>query len=160
MSAPVDAVRRAVHEVPDPELPFLTIGDLGIVRDVRLPETSDGTVEIDITPTYTGCPATEAIADAVADAVRAVGHAHVRVRSVLAPAWSTDWISDTGRDKLREAGISPPGPAGTVGLGLPPACPRCGSALTRELSFFGSTACQARYVCGACLEPFDHVKPL
>jgi ring-1,2-phenylacetyl-CoA epoxidase subunit PaaD len=104
----------------------------------------------------------ETIAEAVTAAVRATGRSRVRVRSVLSPAWTTDWITAEGRRKLRSAGIAPPGPVepGLVGLALPPQCPRCDSALTRELGFFGSTACKARYVCASCHEPFEYVKPI
>ena len=157
-----ERVTQAVHDVLDPELPVVTIGELGIVRAVRVPDNAAATVEVEITPTYTGCPATEAIAAAVTEAVRAAGRPDVRVRSVLSPAWTTDWITPEGHRKLGEAGIAPPCPAGTgpVGLALPPRCPRCDSALTRELGFFGSTACRARYVCGSCREPFEYIKPI
>lgn len=151
---------RVVADLPDPELPFVTIGDLGIVRAVRV--SPQGGVHIDITPTYTGCPAIEAITEAIEDAVAAAGHLEVEVRTVLSPAWSTDWISEAGRRKLRAAGVAPPGPVtgSAVTLALPPRCPRCDSALTRSLGFFGSTACKARYVCTTCQEPFEHMKPI
>ena len=155
-----EEVTLAVHGVLDPELPAITIGELGIVRAVRVPV--DAAVEVHITPTYTGCPAVEVIIDAVIQAVRATGRPDVEVRSVLSPAWTTDWISPEGRRKLSEAGIAPPGAAGNgpIEMMLPPRCPRCRSALTRELGFFGSTACKARYQCSACHEAFEYVKPI
>jgi ring-1,2-phenylacetyl-CoA epoxidase subunit PaaD len=153
------AVARAV---PDPELPVLTLGDLGVIRDLRV--AGDGAVEVDLTPTYTGCPATEVIADDVRDALRRVSgyQIRVRVRTVLAPAWTTDWMSETGRRKLREYGIAPPRPAaeGPVTLAFPVRCPRCGSADTREVSHFGSTPCKALWTCRSCSEPFDSFKAL
>lgn len=151
---------RVVSDLPDPELPFVTIGDLGIVRTVRV--SQEGTVHIDITPTYTGCPAIEAITEAIVEAVIVAGHPEVEVRTVLSPAWSTDWISEAGRRKLHAAGIAPPGPVtgSAVTLALPPRCPRCDSGLTRSLGFFGSTACKARYLCTTCQEPFEHMKPI
>ncbi|HEY0486847.1 MAG TPA: 1,2-phenylacetyl-CoA epoxidase subunit PaaD [Mycobacteriales bacterium] len=149
-------LRAAAGAVPDPELPVLTLDDLGIVRDLRI--TGDGTVEVDLTPTYTGCPATEVIAADVAAAIRSAGASRVSVRTVLAPAWTTEWITAEGRRKLREHGIAPPGPV--VALTLSARCPRCGSADTREVSRFGSTPCKALWTCRACLEPFDAVKAL
>ena len=104
-----DALLAVARAVPDPELPVLTLGDLGVIRDLRV--AADGAVEVDLTPTYTGCPATAVIADDVQDALRRAGAHQVRVRTVLAPAWTTDWMSQTGRRKLREYGIGPPGPA-------------------------------------------------
>jgi ring-1,2-phenylacetyl-CoA epoxidase subunit PaaD len=161
-AAPAGDVVRAIHDVADPELCVVTIGDLGIVRDVRVPQTAEAAVEVDLTPTYIGCPAVEAIIDAVTEAVRAKGYPDVRVRSALSPAWSTDWITPDGRRKLHAAGIAPPGPAqdGPIGLAMPPDCPRCGSALTRELGLFGSTLCLSRYVCSSCREPFEYVKSI
>jgi len=154
------AVARAV---PDPEIPVLTLGDLGVIRDLRVAE--DGTVEVDLTPTYTGCPATAVIADDVRGALRRVGAVHVRIRTVLAPAWTTDWMSETGRRKLREYGIAPPGPAahaagGPVLLAFSARCPHCGSADTREVSHFGSTPCKALWTCRSCAEPFESFKAL
>ena len=151
------AVARAV---PDPELPVLTLGDLGVIRDLRV--AADGAVEVDLTPTYTGCPATAVIADDVQDALRRAGAHQVRVRTVLAPAWTTDWMSETGRRKLRADGIAPPGPAagGPVTLAFSVRCPRCGSPDTREISHFGSTPCKALWTCRSCAEPFDYFKAL
>lgn len=154
MSATTSDVDALVRDVEDPELPHVTIGDLGIVRDVRV----DGrTVTVVLTPTYTGCPATEQIRDDVAAAVRSVGFEPV-VEIALSPAWTTDWITERGRARLAAAGIAPPPPAGHVEL--PPACPRCGSVRTRLVTSFGSTACKAAYTCGACLEPFEAFKAL
>ncbi|HUB21772.1 MAG TPA: 1,2-phenylacetyl-CoA epoxidase subunit PaaD [Streptosporangiaceae bacterium] len=153
----------AARAVPDPELPVLTLGDLGVIRDLRV--AGDGAVEVDLTPTYTGCPATAVIADDVRDALYRAGVHQVRVRTVLAPAWTTDWMSETGRRKLREYGIAPPGPAahadgGPVRLAFSARCPRCGSADTREVSHFGSTPCKALWTCRSCAEPFDSFKAI
>ena len=167
MTMPAPGSRAALlavaQAVPDPELPVLTLGDLGVIRDLRV--AGDGTVEVDLTPTYTGCPATAVIADDVRGALTRVGAVHVRIRTVLAPAWTTDWMSETGRRKLREYGIAPPGPAahaagGPVVLALSARCPRCGSADTREVSHFGSTPCKALWTCRSCAEPFDSFKAL
>jgi ring-1,2-phenylacetyl-CoA epoxidase subunit PaaD len=147
--------RAVAGAVADPEIPVLTLADLGIVRDVRV--TGDGTVEVDLTPTYTGCPATAVIAADVEAALRAAGAARITVRTVWSPAWTTDWISTAGRRKLREYGISPPGP---VALSVSVRCPRCGSPDTRETSRFGSTPCKALWTCRACLEPFDAFKAI
>lgn len=148
-----------VRDIEDPELPHVTIGDLGIVRDVSV----DGrTASVSLTPTYTGCPATEQIRDDVEAAVRAAGY-EPDVRMVMSPAWTTDWITERGHERLREAGIAPPPPAtepGTIPVALPVACPRCASRRTRLISQFGSTACKSSYVCDACTEPFEHFKAL
>jgi ring-1,2-phenylacetyl-CoA epoxidase subunit PaaD len=167
----VTAVReeaRAVAEtVTDPELPMLTLADLGVLRDVR---TERGTVVVEITPTYTGCPAMGVMRADLVRALREAGYPEVDVRTVLAPPWSTDWISSDGRRKLAEAGIAPPGsaparPSGPVPLQLGPtvralSCPLCGSADTEELSPFGATACKDLHRCRGCGEPFEHVKEL
>jgi ring-1,2-phenylacetyl-CoA epoxidase subunit PaaD len=144
----------SVAAVPDPELPMVTIEDLGILRDVRV---EDGVVHVTITPTYAGCPAMEAIR---ADIEAALPDEQVVVHTVLAPAWSTDDLSDEGRRKLAEAGIAPPGRGPATDLVLTVRCPQCGSPDTRELSRFGSTACKALWVCTACAEPFDRFKEL
>jgi ring-1,2-phenylacetyl-CoA epoxidase subunit PaaD len=159
---------RAVAEtVTDPELPMLTLADLGVLRDVRV---EDGTVVVEITPTYTGCPAMGVMRADLVLALREAGFADVDVRTVLSPAWTTDWISTAGRRKLAAAGIAPPGQApvrspGPVPLQLGPtrrtaACPQCGSADTVEQSEFGATACKALRRCRACGEPFEHVKEI
>lgn len=165
MSAPtlpaLAALRAAAGAVPDPEIPVLTLDDLGIVRDVRV--SAGGTVEVDVTPTYTGCPATAVIAADVEAALREAGAPAARVRTVLAPAWSTDWMSADGRRKLREYGIAPPGTvrAGRpVRLTLSARCPRCGSTDTREVSRFGSTPCKSLWTCRSCAEPFDSFKSI
>lgn len=155
------ALLAAARAVPDPELPVLTLGDLGVIRDLRVAD--DGAVEVELTPTYTGCPATAVMADDVRDALRRAGADQIRIRTVLAPAWTTDWMSETGRRKLREYGIAPPWPAarsaaGAVKLALSARCPRCGSADTREVSHFGSTPCKALWTCRSCAEPFDSFK--
>jgi ring-1,2-phenylacetyl-CoA epoxidase subunit PaaD len=152
------AIRRRVADVLDPELPMITIADLGILRGV---EVSDGGVRVLITPTYAGCPAMEAIAD---DIVAALAPLPVVVETVLAPAWTTDWITADGLAALAAAGIAPPGPArqqsGSVSLSLAVRCPQCGSLETAELSRFSSTACKSLRVCTSCREPFDQVKAL
>ena len=155
----LNAVRELVATIPDPELPMVSIADLGILRDVRVDD--DGQVVVEITPTYSGCPAVDAIRDDIRRALDAAGVAG-RVDVVLSPAWTTDWISDTGRQALADAGIAPPAPrVGTrVSLGLGIRCPLCGSMHTRELSHFGSTACKALWVCERCHEPFDRFKEL
>jgi ring-1,2-phenylacetyl-CoA epoxidase subunit PaaD len=159
--------RAVAGAVLDPELPVVTIEDLGVLRDVRL--APDGAVEVDLTPTYSGCPALDAIRADVAAALRAEGFAEVRLRTVLAPAWTTDWMSAQGRRRLAAAGIAPPGPAsgsgsgsgsGSVSVRVAVRCPRCGSPETREVSRFGSTACKALWRCRACDEPFDAFKAL
>ena len=148
--------------VPDPEIPAISVTDLGIVRDVQADE--DG-VDVVVTPTYSGCPATEAIERSIREALAAAGARAVRVRQQLSPAWSTDWIAEDARERLRAYGIAPPGEcAGAVErpLSFVPrvACPRCESADTERLSQFGSTACKALYRCRACREPFEYFKPL
>lgn len=156
-------LRAAAGAVPDPEIPVLTLDDLGILRGLEV--TSDGTVEVRLTPTYTGCPATEVIAADVERTLLEAGAPRVVVRTVLAPAWTTDWITEAGRTKLREYGIAPPdgtGPVapGAVAVTLSARCPRCGSLRTREISRFGSTPCKALWSCRDCGEPFDSFKAL
>ncbi len=152
--------RALAAAVADPEIPVLSIADLGVLRDVRV----DGErVVVDITPTYSGCPAMDAIRDDIILALTADGFADVVVRLVLSPAWTTDWMSEDGRRKLVEYGIAPPsGRAahreGPIRVTLTVKCPRCGSLDTREVSRFGSTSCKALFECHACLEPFDHFK--
>jgi ring-1,2-phenylacetyl-CoA epoxidase subunit PaaD len=160
-------VQRAwdvLNTVLDPEVPALSVCDLGIVRDVVA--HADG-VEVVLTPTYSGCPATEVIEQAVIDAVNDAGLGPTRVTLQRAPAWTTDWISDEGRTKLRQYGIAPPGRCvdtteRPIRFHAAPAvdCPRCGSPRTRRLSAFGSTACKSLYRCLACAEPFEHFKPI
>ena len=148
-----------VREIEDPELPHVTIGDLGIVRSV---DVEGRTATVLLTPTYTGCPATEQIRDDVAETVRAAGF-EPEVRMVMSPAWSTDWITPRGHERLRAAGITPPppvDPSGAIPVAAPVACPRCDSRQTRLISEFGATACKASYVCNACSEPFEAFKAL
>ncbi|MEM8903939.1 MAG: 1,2-phenylacetyl-CoA epoxidase subunit PaaD [Actinomycetota bacterium] len=154
-----DAARLAA-EVPDPELPHVTLGDLGVIRDVV--EHGDR-VEVVVTPTYTACPATEMICGQIVETL-AEHHITAEVTLTLSPPWSTDWITDRGRERLRQAGIAPP-PSGVgddleVVLDLPVACPRCGSHRTRRHSDFGATACKSMYSCEACREPFERFKPI
>ncbi len=144
-------VRHCLEQVPDPEIPVLSVVDLGIVRHIVI--DPDGTVEVGLSPTYSGCPATALIRAQVASALRDGGWRDARIVEVLAPAWTTDWISAEGRRKLHDYGIAPP----TAG---PVACPQCGSQDTRKLSEFGSTPCKALHRCAHCLEPFDHFKCL
>jgi ring-1,2-phenylacetyl-CoA epoxidase subunit PaaD len=166
---PVGAVARAwgaLAGVPDPEVPCVSIVELGIVREVR----EDGAaLVVAVTPTYSGCPATDVIMADIVAALERVGIAQARVEMLLAPAWTTDWIAPEGRDKLRAFGIAPP-PAVAQPVdvaGISPlrrraeavACPRCGATATRLVAQFGSTACKAQYRCEACLEPFDYFKP-
>jgi ring-1,2-phenylacetyl-CoA epoxidase subunit PaaD len=151
--------RAAAATVLDPEMPVLTIEELGVLRDVEL---LGERVVVTVTPTYSGCPAMEAIEHDVADAVRGAGFAEVEVRRVLAPAWTTDWMSEAARQKLRASGIAPPtghaAVSGPVELSLAVRCPRCGGHTTRELSRFGSTSCKSLWMCADCAEPFDHFK--
>lgn len=152
--------------VADPEVPALSVCDLGIVREVL--DRGDA-LEVVLTPTYSGCPATEVIAHAVVDAIEAAGLGPARVRLRRAPAWTTEWISAEGRRKLHACGIAPPGPA-PADAAVPihivgrradaVACPRCASDRTERLSAFGSTACKSLYRCLACREPFEYFKPL
>lgn len=160
---------QLLGEVADPEIPALSVLDLGIVRDVV--ESADGRgVVVTVTPTYSGCPATEVIQADIRRALASTYH-EVEVRVELSPAWTTDWLTDAGREKLRAFGIAPPAgnvmgatpPAGRALLPLtiddrPDACPRCGSAEVERLSAFGSTPCKALWRCGACREPFDYFK--
>jgi ring-1,2-phenylacetyl-CoA epoxidase subunit PaaD len=158
----VTSAREAVAAVVDPEIRVITIDELGILRDVDV-DAASGRVTVTITPTYTGCPAMDVIRDDIRRALYLAGHPDTEVVTVYAPAWSTDWISESGRGKLAAAGISPPGPVrrGTpVPLTLTLRCPRCDSTETEQLSRFGSTACKALWRCRACAEPFDHIKPL
>ena len=158
-----EAVRAALGRVPDPEIPVISIIDLGIVRGVAV----DGqAVEVTITPTYSGCPAMHAIEEDVNASLRALGFSQVTLKTVLAPAWSTDWIAPEARERLREYGIAPPHTVRGEDshrihlFSRSVACPRCGSENTERLSEFGSTACKALYRCVECREPFDYFKAL
>jgi len=173
-----DAVARAwevLGSVADPEIPVLSVVDLGIVRDVR---AGDGAVDVTVTPTYSGCPATQVIEASIRRALAEAGF-EATVRTALAPAWTTDWITPAGREKLVRFGVAPPcartdgAPPRSAGAGGVPApvrlfrstpaavaCPRCGAADTERLAEFGSTACKALYRCRTCREPFDYFKPI
>ena len=166
----LQAARDIAAAVPDPELPMVTLADLGILRGVTV---QDGHLVVTITPTYSGCPAIAEIAHDLRHRLGQAGFADVTVRTELAPAWSSDWITAEGRSKLRTAGIAPPGPArrrqappGPVPLTLtatrrePVPCPRCGSADTTQTAAFGATACKALFRCDACREPFEYVKEI
>ncbi|WP_439814041.1 1,2-phenylacetyl-CoA epoxidase subunit PaaD [Zavarzinia sp. CC-PAN008] len=142
------AIWSVLEGVPDPEIPVVSVVDLGIVRAVE----AEGQGAVVLTPTYSGCPATHAIALSVRAALDGAGFDQVAVTTRLAPAWTTDWISAQGREKLRRYGIAPPSPAARV------ACPQCGSAATEEISRFGSTPCKALWRCLDCREPFDRFK--
>lgn len=149
-------IKDAVSAVLDPELPLITIADLGILRGVEVQGTH---AKVTITPTYSGCPAMEAIAGEVRAAATAAGATDVEVVTVLSPAWTTDWITETGRNTLAEHGIAPPGPrTGPVSLQLAVRCPQCASLNTRELSRFSGTACKALHACNDCKEPFERMK--
>lgn len=159
-----EIVRSWLDEIPDPEMPAVSITDLGIVRDVRLAD--DGVLEVALTPTYSGCPATQAIREDVARTLEEHGIRPARIVVQLSPAWTTDWITARGRKRLQRYGIAPPhkapieGPPlenGPVVLSIK--CPHCGSPDTREQSHFGSTPCKALHRCNNCREPFDYVKP-
>ena len=161
LSAGRSAAWRIAAGLPDPELPVVTIADLGILRDVT--EDDQGRVHVQITPTYSGCPAMESIRTDLVDALTAAGYQQVAVEFVLAPAWTTDWMTEEAKAKLEAYGVAPPGPRptdGSVPVALTVRCPQCGSPDTRESSRFGSTACKALWVCRSCREPFDHFKTL
>jgi ring-1,2-phenylacetyl-CoA epoxidase subunit PaaD len=160
-STTMTRAREIAAAVLDPELPMVTIEDLGILRDVTVDDQCR--VHVTITPTYSGCPAMETIRADLVDSLTMAGYRHVDVEFVLSPAWSTDDLTDTGRQRLADAGIAPPGPVpegGAVPLTLSVRCPQCGSLDTRESSRFGSTACKSLWVCRSCREPFDHFKAL
>jgi ring-1,2-phenylacetyl-CoA epoxidase subunit PaaD len=141
------AIMAVLDTVPDPEIPALSITDLGIVRGF-----ADHPPRVQVTPTYTGCPATMAIEQMVRAALDQAGFSGVRIERLLFPPWTTEWITPRGRERLRAYGIAPPSPSATA------ECPRCGSADTVEVSRFGSTPCKAQWRCNACLEPFDRFK--
>ncbi|SEM83142.1 phenylacetate-CoA oxygenase subunit PaaJ [Cryobacterium sp. TMT1-3] len=160
------AAWRIAAQVVDPEIPVLTIEDLGVLRSVTV---TDDAVAVTLTPTYSGCPAMDAMRDDVLEVLTSAGYENVAVRLVLSPAWTTDWMSEIGKAKLREYGIAAPtghatarasGPAGPISLKMAVKCPRCSSLNTRELAHFGSTSCKSLYECRDCLEPFDYFKVL
>ena len=145
-------------DVPDPEIPVVSVVDLGIVRNINI---GDDTVEVEVAPTYSGCPATEVIESSILEKLVDEGLKGVSIKRVLSPPWTTDWITESGRDKLRDYGIAPPvGSASKrelLGKGAVH-CPRCGTSQTTVVSEFGSTACKASYKCDECLEPFEYFK--
>ncbi|HXF45798.1 MAG TPA: 1,2-phenylacetyl-CoA epoxidase subunit PaaD [Burkholderiaceae bacterium] len=157
------AAWEALGRVPDPELPLVSITELGIVRDL---EVRDDAVHVVVTPTYAACPATELIDREIERALAAAGAQAVRIERRLAPAWSTDWIAPAARARLKLAGIAPPGRIEEAPVAFVPraaariACPRCNSTDTERLSEFGATACKALYRCRACREPFEYFKPI
>jgi ring-1,2-phenylacetyl-CoA epoxidase subunit PaaD len=158
--AQLQRARAIAGAVVDPEIPVLTLDDLGVLRGV---DWRDGQIVVRVTPTYTGCPAVLAIELAIGAALRDAGLGDARVERVLSPAWSTDEITPAGRDKLKAYGIAPPAHAGRVARLFADetvACPRCGSTHTSKLSEFGSTACKAQWRCDVCHEPFDYFKCL
>lgn len=171
----LSAIWYALEAVPDPEIPVVSVVELGIVRGVEWSAADPATLVVRVTPTYSGCPATELIMTAIRDAMAALGIAQVRVEIALAPAWTTDWITPDAKRKLRDYGIAPPSGTGLATgniaqvevTGISPLrradvivpCPRCGSTQTKLVSQFGSTACKAQYRCEDCLEPFDYFKP-
>lgn len=160
-AAAVTHAWTTLQEVTDPEIPVLSVVDLGLIR--RLDIGADGVLEVDLAPTYSGCPAMAVIRGAIEAALRAAGLGSVRINEVLAPAWTSDWLSAEGRQKLLRYGIAPPVKAVDTPRGIWRAativhCPRCDSTATEELSHFGSTPCKALYRCQGCLEPFEHFK--
>ena len=141
------AIMAAIADVPDPEIPVLTIGDLGIIRGFVADPP-----RVRISPTYTGCPATVAIEHSIREALDQAGFHDVHIERVLFPPWSTDWITERGRERLKAYGIAPPNPSATT------ECPQCGSSDTEEVSRFGATPCKAQWRCKSCLEPFERFK--
>lgn len=153
------AVWHALAQVPDPEIPVVSIVDMGMVRAV---EVDGERVSVTFTPTFSGCPALHVIRQSIEDAVRGLGAADVEVKSTLTPPWTTDWINADARERLRQYGIAPPAPAGDSQLLTlepePTRCPRCGSLNVQMTASFGSTLCKRLYVCGSCREPFEGFK--
>jgi ring-1,2-phenylacetyl-CoA epoxidase subunit PaaD len=163
----MDAIWAALDAIPDPEIPVISLVELGVVRDVAW---RDDQLVVTLTPTYSGCPATEVIAADVAAALADAGIVGARIETRLSPPWTTNWIAPAAKTRLAEYGIAPPGTRAAVQaidigglrspkLAPPVPCPRCGSTRTRELSRFGSTPCKAQHRCEDCLEPFDYFKP-
>ncbi len=160
---------QCLSTVSDPEIPAVSVVDLGIVRELRWQE--DEACEVIITPTYSGCPATQVITESIEQALQSLGVEKISIRTQLSPAWTTDWMTAAGREKLKAFGIAPPAHcispeqssidiSGLINQTMPDIeCPQCGSSHTRLLSQFGSTACKALYRCNECLEPFDYFKP-
>ena len=168
----LDDIWEILRGVPDPEIPVISIVDLGIVRSVRWEGLRNETLAVTLTPTYCGCPATAVISADVARALESAGIARPRIETSLSPPWTTDWMSAAARERLAEYGIAPPGARGAVEVASVDIsrlgrrtrkanlqCPRCQSTATELVSRFGSTPCKAQYRCRTCLEPFDHFKP-
>lgn len=155
--ATLSVLWTALEEVKDPEIPVLSVRELGVLRALR---REGDRICVVITPTYSGCPAMQTIATEIREALARAGEPEVRIETRLAPAWTTDWIAPQARERLAAWGIAPPGPASEEASGSAPVCPRCRSLETRELSAFGSTACKALWQCRACGEAFDYFKPL
>ena len=157
MSAETRTAYDVVARIPDPEIPFIDIAELGILRDVA---TSDsGRVTVTITPTYSGCPAMRAIEEDIERALEEAGYPDVVIETQFSPAWTTDWMTDDARQKLERFGIAPPAPTALEDT-AEVLCPRCASKDTKVISVFGTTACKALMACSACGEPFDHFKSL
>jgi ring-1,2-phenylacetyl-CoA epoxidase subunit PaaD len=156
----LEKVQALVAQVEDPEIPVLTIADLGILRGVAIAE--NGTIQVTITPTYSGCPAMGAIEVGVKSVLQDAGYERFEVILVLSPAWTTDWLTQSGREKLLAYGIAPPvgnaSKSTLLGERVTVACPQCGSSNTHVISDFGSTSCKALWRCKSCLEPFDYFK--
>jgi ring-1,2-phenylacetyl-CoA epoxidase subunit PaaD len=146
----IDDIRAWLDQVPDPEIPAISLLDLGVIRNI---EWVGDTLELTITPTYSGCPATSVISMDIETAMRDHGVEHLRLKTQIAPPWTTDWLSEKGRANLEAYGIAPPQPAGG-----PSQCPRCQSVDVERISQFGSTPCKAQWRCTDCLEPFDYFK--
>ena len=161
IAASVDKVKNILTEVMDPEVPVLSVIDLGIVRDVKF---NDDELEIIITPTYSGCPAMDVIAQNIRMTLFSFGYKNIKITQTLSPAWTTDWMSEEGKQKLKEYGIAPPNPKQQVcdqqlfAAAEAVQCPHCNSHHTHHISEFGSTACKALYQCDDCKEPFDYFK--
>lgn len=160
MAESIDQIWAWLEEVSDPEIPVLTVTDLGIVRDARLVENG---CEVTITPTYSGCPAMNEIEENIKEVLSSKGVEKIVVKTVLSPAWTTDWMTENGKQKLREFGIAPPEGSSSdksvlFGKAKQVTCPHCKSQETEMISQFGSTACKSLYKCQSCLEPFDYFK--
>lgn len=157
-----ESVYQLLENVTDPEVPVLSVVDLGIIRNIELSDEPDGEVVVTITPTYSGCPAMDVIAMGIRMALASGGYRKVVIKSQLSPAWTTDWMSESGKKKLQEYGIAPPVRKSSSVLGLFEqdniACPRCGSTQTELITNYGPTSCKALYKCLLCLEPFEHFK--
>lgn len=152
-------IYKILEKVPDPEIPVLTIQDLGIIRDVKI---NDNQIEVIITPTYSGCPAMDMIEVNIKSALQEAGHDNIKITTVLSPPWTTDWMSEDGKQKLKEYGIAPPigsvSKAALLGEEANIECPQCSSTNTKMISQFGSTPCKSLFKCLDCLEPFDYFK--